>query len=122
MRTTSRPWAFALGGLLLLGIAATGSPAQATMLKKFTGYTRIGFPPSEGKIDPKYEEYAKKMKPIGLTIYFTVLDRKEGTGKDGDTWGTGIENFDKSFTVSLDSDRRTLDREARYLYLYQVIN
>src|SRR5262249_33919531 len=124
MWTTSRPWAMALGCLLLMGIGTTGGTARAAMLKEFTGYTRIGFPPSEGKVDPKYEEYARKTKPIGLTIYFTVLDRKEvgDKGREGDIWGTGIDNFDKGFAVSLDSDRRTLDTKARYLYLYQVLN
>src|SRR5262249_37304023 len=59
-------------------------------------------------------------KGLGGTIYFSVLDRREGT--KGDAWGTGIRDFDTWFVAGLDSPNRTLDTSARYLYLYQIVN
>src|SRR5262245_6889559 len=100
-------------------------PLQAGPLKDFTGYTRIGYPPTDGPLDAKAVKAAAaaKEKSIGLTIYFMVLDRKTGKTVAGDdTFGVGTKGFDMSFVPGKNNDRTTLDTKARYLYLYQVVN
>ncbi len=90
------------------------------------GYTRPGYPDDKlddkGNIRPVAWDDDFKGKLIGGTVYFMVLERK---GTAGDVWGTGLANFDsrflegKSFTSSYSP---ALDTNARYLYLYQVVN
>ena len=66
---------------------------------------------------------ADEPKAFGGSIYFMVLDRGEGHGND--TWGTKIKDFDPTFQAGLDDALKPspgLDKKARYLYLYQVIN
>src|SRR5262249_5964429 len=44
---------------------------------------------------------------------------------DGDTWGTGMANFDESFVEGKSFNNTfspALDTKARYLYLYQSVN
>src|SRR4051794_637384 len=101
---TSYPWQRTLGGAIafvaVLALFA-GQPANADPLDKFTGYTRMGDPPSSP--DEKDKEpiapLAKdgKIKVRGLTIYFMVLDRKKGDNRlEGDTWGIGQKGFDST--------------------------
>jgi hypothetical protein len=92
-------------------------------MPEFTGYTRIGYPSeSLPKDDPRYAEQLKKTKAVGITIYYMVLDRESGKGTPGDRWGTGIPDFDKTFVAGMNNDRTAIDPDARYLYLYQLVN
>ncbi len=119
-------------GILTLGLFAIEGWAQdrdrTTGTRKAVrlGYTRPGYP--EDKVDAKDNirpiawDDDFKGKLIGGTIYFMVLERQ---GTAGDTWGTGLANFDsrflegKSFTSCYSP---SLDTQARYLYLYQIVN
>src|SRR5262245_26915420 len=82
MRTSSRlGWLVRAPGLLLVLVLvlAALSPAQAGPLPEFTGYTRVGFPPTNEKdVNPKMAEWAGKVQALGMTIYYMVLDREEG--------------------------------------------
>lgn len=121
--------AVALAVLALL--ALTFSPARADMLDDFTGYTRPGQTPAPRPAGPMGVAEAagpmdinKDRDPFGVTTYFAVFDR--GAGTDGDIWGTGLQNIEKSFVPGRldneDTRSRGLDTRARYLYVYQVIN
>jgi hypothetical protein len=91
------------------------------------GYTRPGYPNDkvndDGSIrplawDPEYRD--KRL--IGGSVYFLVLER---TGDEGDTWGTGIADFDRRFVEGKNfkgSFSTTLSTQSRYLYLYMVVN
>jgi len=120
MRTSSRPWLSSVSALVL-GILTL--PAAAAPLPDFTGYTRIGWPPTNRPLTPKEAELAKKAE-IGVTVYFMVLDREKKAEKvlENDTWGMGIKDFDLSFVTSKTSPRDKIHREARYLYLYLLID
>jgi len=91
-----------------------------------TGYTRPGAPPDtinkDGKVRPVAWDPDFTGKLIGGTIYFAVLER---TGNEGDSWGSGVDGFNDRF-VEGKSFRNNyspgLDKEAKYLYLYQVVN
>ncbi|MFO0877256.1 MAG: hypothetical protein U0840_07760 [Gemmataceae bacterium] len=116
-----------LAGVLLVGLAVLliGRTNAAAPLSDYTGYTRIGFPPADDRIDPKIAPAAgPDARALGVTVYYMVLDRKVSNGKNGpgDIFGTGIANFDSSFVAGKNSDRDRIDTEARYLYLYQVVN
>src|SRR5262245_3159018 len=93
---TGHRWLHCLSAALL--VLAAGPTARAGPLEKYTGYTRIGHPPSPKEGDKKQgkEKPAEaEQKAIGVTIYFMVLDRKTGRkGGDGDSWGVGIRDFD----------------------------
>lgn len=117
--------AFALGLWAMWGWAQESEragPLKAVRL----GYTRPGYPEdkvdAKGNIRPVAWDDDFKGKLIGGTVYFMVLERK---GTPGDTWGTGLANCDarflegKSFTNSYSP---ALDKQARYLYLYQIVN
>lgn len=125
MRTSNRAGTLARAALLLAALVVAGQQAVAGPLKDFTGYTRIGWPPDDWRPDdPKYKEALKSLKAMGVTIYYMVLDRETGEvrGTTGDTWGTGVANFDNLFVAGMNHDRGTLDTNARYLYLYQLVN
>lgn len=113
----------------LLAVIANAPVNAARPLPEFTGYTRIGYPNSEGADDKAAEKVApvaREAKAIGVTVYYMVLDRRaassRGTASDGDTFGTGIKDFDNYFIAGRNADRRHLDTRVRYLYLYQVVN
>lgn len=111
-----------LGALVILLIGTTDA---ATPLPDYTGYTRVGFPPADDRIDPKIAPAAgPDARALGVTVYYMVLDRKgaNARGTTGDIFGTGIPGFDAAFVAGKNSDRDRLDTEARYLYLYQVVN
>jgi hypothetical protein len=104
------------------GQAGPAGAAQSNIVS--AGYTRPGNPPDrltkEGTI--KQVAFEPDFKGIGGTVYFTVL---ELTGKEGDSWGTGVANIDSSFVAGLDYDDThspRLDTRRKYLYLYQVVN
>ena len=81
MSTSNRTATAAKTVLLLatLAVAGTQQAAQAGSLPEFTGYTRIGWPTdSMAKDDPRVVEALKTTRPMGLTVYFMVLDQRGG--------------------------------------------
>jgi hypothetical protein len=95
------------------------------------GYTRPGSPDDtikNGKVVPAAFTDTKD-KILGGTVYFMVLERVGGgavADRDaGDTWGTGMGDFDGRFTPGRNFDGGVsprLDTKAKYLYLYQIVN
>lgn len=88
------------------------------------GYTRPGNPSDEVNEDGTIIRmvHSGKYKGFGGTIYWIVLRL---TGVEGDSWGTGINNFNNSFVAGHDfNDNYSpgLDTQAKFLYLYQVVN
>src|SRR6266404_5694044 len=126
--------AFGLFALLALGSNAQEAkkddkPAVRASIE-VSGYTRPGTP--DDKFGPDGElirqigftgEGVQKFKIMGGTVYFAVF-KNTGT-VEGDTFGTGMANFDAKFEAGR-SFRDTMspryDRKAKYLYLYQVVN
>src|SRR5262245_15475137 len=93
-------------GLIVL-TAITDSVAAP--IEKYTGYTRPGYLPvgEDAKVLPA----AGATKALGVTVYFSVFDRKlrrvvKGDPKvvEGDTFGIGVEGFDDRFIAGIDSD------------------
>lgn len=133
MRTSSRNgWVgrTVLGTFALLAACVVGSmqSVSAAPMPNYTGFTRIGYTPADRKLDVKLAALDKQAKELQATVYFMVYDRKLAnvkTGKlgtTGDIFGTDIPNFDTNFIVAKGSERKNLDTNARYLYLYQVVN
>src|SRR5271165_5809980 len=128
MVTSSRPGPLLRATVLLGGLGAflACQPIIAGPLTEYTGYTRpsnVSLAKSKAIKKAAIGEagFARKSaKEIAGTIYYMVLDRTKG--KAGDPWGTGIPDFEKRFKVSRDVKGHKLDTEARYLYLYQVVN
>jgi hypothetical protein len=120
----SKPWQSVrppsvLGALILLAVPL---PSSAGPLTSHTGYTRPGTP-SDQEEAGKIISAAGEKNALGGTVYFMVLDRLEG--QPGDTWGTGIKDFDSTFKPGKGTSRSgspALDTSARYLYLYQTVN
>src|SRR5262249_22222815 len=115
------------GFLFAASVSAQDEKAPRTKPRNLVreGYTRPGKPDDRKKggilvspaLNPDY-----KGPVMGGTIYFAVFER---TGAEGDTWGTGIEDFDIKFVEGRshkDTFSPVLDTKARYLYLYQVVN
>ncbi|HVS34510.1 MAG TPA: hypothetical protein VMS17_02945, partial [Gemmataceae bacterium] len=116
-----------LAGLALLAVAVMAPLAPPTVraegLQRFTGYANPGTPSDKVLASGVIESAANEPKAFGGSIYFMVLDRGEGRGDD--TWGTGVKSFDTQFQTGLDDALKPspgLDKKARYLYLYQVVN
>ncbi len=127
MTTTSR-WRLIRRAVLLpllacLACAVVGVGAQAGQIKEFTGYTRPGEPPDPDQEQPRGDKPFPAVF-MGGTVYFMVLDRADG--RDGDSWGTGLADFDARFVPGKGAtdigNSPGLDTGARYLYLYQVQN
>jgi hypothetical protein len=95
-------------------------------LSEYTGYTRPSNIPLDKPLPFKAIKGAaaggsvKPGKEIGGTVYFTVLDRANGTPED--PWGTGAKDLEKIVKISRDVKSQKLDTEARFLFLYQVVN
>src|SRR5262249_48969906 len=96
-------------------------------LKAFTGYTRPGTP--SDKLGPDKTVIEAVIKDdddaYGATVYFAVYENRGAAAVDGDTFGTGIKNFDKVFRGGKSDEGLTapeLHRRAKYLYLYQAVN
>jgi len=90
------------------------------------GYTRPGAPEDklnqDGSVRAAAWDPLVKGKLIGGTVYYLVLQR---TGDEGDTWGTGIYNFNERFVEGKNFKNKfspALDAQAKYLYLYQIVN
>jgi hypothetical protein len=91
--------------------AITTRDARAEILETGYAYTK--------PFTPK----GKDERTIGnVVVQARVYARVEGTATD--PWGTGIKDFDKLFIRGNDpTNKRSpeLDRNAKYLYLYQVV-
>ncbi|MBI2807713.1 MAG: hypothetical protein HYX68_22255 [Planctomycetes bacterium] len=95
-----------------------------------SGYTRPGNPDDifspDGDLIRRVSfapQALKKFKIMGGTVYFAVF-KNMGT-IDGDTFSTGLTNFDARFEAGRsfkDTMSPRYDAKARYLYLYQVVN
>ena len=109
--------------VLVAGIALLASRVtQASPLLDYTGYTRVGTPVLSEQI-PLQQPASAEKNAVGVTIYFTVLERRDGRAGSNDVFGTGIPNFDRYFIADRDGeDAGRLDVNARYLYLYQIAN
>jgi hypothetical protein len=129
MKTLS--WRPAVQGALLAGLgglilALVPSPAQAAGLSRFTGYTHPGAPVSpEGDAEarPVALDPNDPNTPVGATIYFRVFEFTNDN-PDG-PWESGLRNIEQAFVPGQAARGRgsdKLDTNARYLYLYQVIN
>lgn len=113
--------------VFLAGLAAVllTLPASAQEGGLFAGFTRPGKPADDivaGEIRFASDNEEVRRTGIGGTIYYQVLQLK---GDENDPWGTGLKNFADSFKAGIDSNGVTsppLDTQARYLYLYQVVN
>jgi MYXO-CTERM domain-containing protein len=91
------------------------------------GYTRPGTPDDvtrKGEVVAiAFTDY--KGKILGGTVYFMVLERVGSDQGMGDSWGTGMADFDSRFVPGRNFDGGVsprLDSKAKYLYLYQLIN
>src|SRR5262252_1013753 len=116
----------ALAALLGLGVVALiPTPTRADALPAFTGFTRPGSPNDtrglEGQVILVSTDVEARKRAVGGTIYFMVLEQKEG-----DTpWGGGVKDLVERFRRGVDSGGASspgLDTGARYLYLYQTVN
>jgi len=91
------------------------------------GYTRPGYPNDvikDGTVIPVASDEAYKGRMIGGSIYFAVYQRVASPAA-GDTFGTGIANFDDMFREGTGINggfSPAFDTSARYLYVYQVVN
>jgi len=93
-----------LPAFVALSAVMATAPARAAFVTEFSGNT---------------QPYHTVPGPgVGGTVNFAVLDRTGGT--PGDTFGTGIANFDALFVAAAGSG--ALDTSAQYLYLYQTVN
>ena len=95
---------------------------------ELAGYTRPGSPSDTVNEDGKIIAAAfankdtKKFKVLGATIYFTVF---KNMGDDGDTFGTGMPDFDRRFDAGRnfeDAYSPRFDKKAKFLYVYQIVN
>ncbi len=112
--------------VVALGVSSLTVPsAQADPLPDMMGYTRPG---KDGSLPPP-----KEQGPIvggvvesgaGVTVYYAVYDRFHGTVMD--PWNTGLKNLTETFVPGKGAGpavvSRGLDTEARYLYVYQIVN
>src|SRR5436305_1692685 len=95
LRTGLRPLVCLLAGW---GVLVAAPAVLAEPLPRFTGYTRMGHPPSgEDGEKGKEEGVARDERVVGVTVYYMVLDQQAGTAGRGDTWGVGVEDFDSFF-------------------------
>jgi hypothetical protein len=127
-----------LGGLGLLGVGRNlgaqekgaeepkvrDQAAQSSLV--VAGYTRPGNPSDKAKggriIAGGYLAGDPDFKGLGGTVFFAVFRLSHD---EGDVWGTGVKDFDTTFTPGSDynhADSPVLDTRAKYLYLYQVVN
>jgi hypothetical protein len=97
------PATFAVAAVLV-----PSSSAEGAYLTGFTGNTQPGHvsPPNQ-------------LSGVTGTVSFAVFDRSGGTA--GDTFGTGLANFDGRYTGGVNSPN-TLDTGAKYLYLFETTN
>lgn len=101
------------------------SLVQAGPLPEMAGYTRPGHDAELPAPDKAAPVAGKEPEAgVGATVYYAVYDRYQGTAVD--PWGTQLKNVAGSFIAGKASDHllaaRGLDTQARYLYVYQVVN
>jgi len=113
--------AFALFVFALTGVSAL----PAAPVPEMSGYCRPGQdaslpPPKQGGLPIAVEGDPG----AGITIYYAVYDRLNGTVVD--PWATGYKDLDKAFVAGQATDQlaasKVLDVQARYLYLFQIVN
>lgn len=93
-----------LPAFVALGAVLATAPAQAAFIAADSGNT---------------QPYHTVPGPgVGGTVNFAVFDNTGGTS--GDTFGTGISNFNSLFTAA--SGSAAFDTTAKFLYLYQTVN
>ncbi len=105
-------------------------PVVRATAPEISGYTRPGNPEDtftpEGDLIRQVSfgrEELKKFKIMGGTVYFAVF--KNVYSAEGDTFGTGLTNFDTRFETGRsfkDNMSPRYDKKAKYLYLYQIVN
>src|SRR5262249_26356414 len=117
-----------LGAVTLIALPSAGRTDQ---MPEYTGYTRPGVPsgraekkgPNNQVIFVSLEGDEKAQPILGGTVYFTVIDRY---GPEYETrWKETVEQMMDVFVPGKDLQGNTsspIDRNARYLYLYQVVN
>jgi Sec-independent protein translocase protein TatA len=90
------------------------------------GYTRPGSP--SDKLDKNGAIIQAALDPghtgavIGATVYFAVF---QGTGAEDDVFGGELAGIADAFVAGRSFENSVsprLDRKARYLYLYQIVN
>jgi hypothetical protein len=91
--------------VVAVAAAMVGTPARAAYLASFSGNTQ----PYHNNVQGP---------GVGGTVNFAVYDTTGGSA--GDTWGTGVANFNSLFTAAAGSG--ALDTTAKYLYVYQTVN
>jgi hypothetical protein len=117
-----------VAGLFVL-LALASFPVEGAPVAGFSGYTRPG---SNVQADPTSDfdkKFAARLDDpkdpgLGVTVYFMVADRVDG--RVNDPWGLGT-NFPSSIwhtphALEGVKEAPKLDTNARYLYLYQIIN
>ena len=118
------------------GQTGVDSPPVQPRVFVRSGYTRPGNPPDELKADGSVKPVALEpgFKGIGGTIYFAVIELGDAFGEgrgplfkslDGAfVPGTFVAGGRPGSAVAQVTNRSSgkLDRSARYLYLYQVVN
>src|SRR5688500_10063068 len=101
---------------------------RSDALKKYTGFTRPGYPSDRLGPDNKVVEAADVLQnedAFGVTICFAVYENQGEKAKEGDTFGTGLPDFDKLFRRGKNDEglsAPTLNLKGKYLYLYQTVN
>jgi len=124
--TTRRQFGATIAGLAFMAGALaplTPSTVRAEGLQRYTGYANPGTPSDVVKPNGDIISAADEPKAFGGSVYFMVLDRGEGRGND--SWGSKIKDFDLQYKNGVDDALKPspgLDKRARYLYLYQIIN
>ena len=104
------------------------TPRVKTGLPLLTGYTRPGNPndiDKDGRIIFVANDPAFKGRLIGGTVYFAVYERPAFAPVVGDSFATGVSNFDEFFREGRGTNgvfSPGLDTTAKYLYVYQVVN
>jgi hypothetical protein len=86
----------------LLALVSCAATAQATIVASYSGNTRAKAE------NPPHQD---------ATVNYAVFERG---GTPGDTFGTGLANFDSLFTPGVSP--HMFDISAQYLYLYQNVN
>jgi hypothetical protein len=98
---------------------------KSTLIR--SGYTRPGNPSDmikDGKVIALAWDDDYKGRYIGATVYFAVYERGD-VSAPGDAFGTGYPGIDEMFKEGRGNNGRYspgYDTNARYLYVYQVVN
>jgi hypothetical protein len=107
-----------------VGLEMKNQPRNRSLVR--SGYTRPGSPSDKigknGAIVQAALDPDQIGRMIGSTVYFAVF---KGTGVDDDMFGTDIGGLADAFVAGRSFENSVsphLDRKAKYLYLYQIVN